>query len=203
MSYRLTLVALLCALAMPVPALAQDKLGKVTFPTSCDPKVQAQFERGVAALHSYWFSEARKAFEAVIQEDATCAMAGWGLAVVFLGNTLVGPPPAKDHVTAWEVLEKARALGAKTARERDWIEAISTYYRDHDKLPLNTRLAAYTKAMEQMTQKYPDDFEAAVYYALTLQASASKTDKTYSSQLKSAEILERLFKLNQERAQRQ
>jgi tetratricopeptide (TPR) repeat protein len=198
MRHRLTLVALLCALAMPVPALAQDKLGKVTFPTSCDPKVQAQFERGVAALHSYWFSEARKAFEAVIQEDATCAMAGWGLAVVFLGNTLVGPPPAKDHVTAWEVLEKARALGAKTARERDWIEAVSTYYRDHDKLPLNTRLAAYTKAMEQMTQKYPDDFEAAVYYALTLQASASKTDKTYSSQLKSADILERLFKQNPE-----
>jgi tetratricopeptide (TPR) repeat protein len=198
MRYRLTLMALVCAFALPLPAPAQDKLGKVTFPTSCNPKVEAQFERGVAALHSYWFTEARKAFEAVIQDDTTCAMAGWGIAVVLLGNTLVGPPPPKDHVVAWEVLEKARSLGAKTQRERDWIEAISTYYRDHDKVPLATRLAAYTRAMEQMTQKYPDDFEAAVYYALTLQASASKTDKTYSSQLKSAEILERLFKQNPE-----
>lgn len=61
---------------------------------------------------------------------------------------------------AWDTLEKARAIGAKTQRERDWIEALSAYYRDHDKVPLNARLLAYTKAMEQMTQRYPDDFEA-------------------------------------------
>jgi tetratricopeptide (TPR) repeat protein len=198
MKLTVTPLALLCAVTLASPALAQEKLGKVTFPTSCDPKVQAKFERGVAALHSYWFTEARKSFEAVIQDDTSCAMAGWGLAVVYLGNTLVGPPPPKDLAAAWEVLEKARALGAKTPRERDWIEAISVYYRDHDKTPVTARLAAYTKAMEQMTQRYPDDFEAAVYYALTLQASASKTDKTYSSQLKSAEILETLYQQNPE-----
>src|SRR5438445_2143440 len=92
--------------------------------------------------------------------------------------------------------EKARAVGAKTQRERDWIEAIAAYYRDHDSAPLSTRLAAYTRAMEQMTQRYPDDFEAWTYYALTLQASAPKNDKTYASQLKSAEILEQLFTQN-------
>ena len=62
----------------------------------------------------------------------------------------------------------------------------------------NARLVAYTKAMEQMTQRYPDDFEAWTYYALTLQASAPKNDKAYGNQLKSAEILERLFKQNPE-----
>jgi tetratricopeptide (TPR) repeat protein len=65
-------------------------------------------------------------------------------------------------------------------------------------VPLNARLVAYTKAMEQMTQRYPDDFEAWTYYALTLQASAPKNDKTYGNQLKSAEILERLLKQNPE-----
>ena len=199
MKIRRALVALLCVVALPLPALAQqEKLGRVTFSTSCDPKTQAQFERGVAMLHSYWFTEARKVFDALIQQDPKCTMAYWGLAVNYLGNSLVGPPPPKDLTAAWDVLERARAVGAKTQRERDWIEAISTYYRDHDKLPLNARLAAYTKAMEQMTQRYVDDFEAWTYYALTLQASAPRNDKTYANQLKSAEVLERLFKQNPE-----
>jgi tetratricopeptide (TPR) repeat protein len=195
MRSKLTTFVLLLALALPLPALAQqEKLGKVSFPTSCDPKVQAQFERGVAMLHSYWFIQARKTFESVLQQDPNCAMAHWGIAIDLLGNTLVGPPPPKNLQAGWQALEKARAIGAKTQRERDWIEALSAYYRDHDKVPLDARLAAYTKAMEQITQRYPDDFEAWVFYALTLQASASKADKTYANQLKSAAILEKLLK---------
>ncbi|HYS19065.1 MAG TPA: hypothetical protein VET45_19235 [Candidatus Binatia bacterium] len=193
----LVLPALLCAIALPLPASAQpDRLGKVTFPTSCDSRVQAQFERGLAMLHSYWFTEARRAFDAVLQQDPSCAVAYWGLAVNYLGNSLAGAPSPKDITAASEALDKARAVGAKTQRERDWIEAIGTYYRDHDKIPLGARLSAYTRAMEQMTQRYPDDFEAWTYYTLTLQASAPKNDKTYANQLKSAEILERLFKQN-------
>ena len=197
MKIKTTLFALLCAGALVAPAAAQqDKLGKVTFPTSCDPKVQAQFERGVAMLHSYWFTEARKVFDGVLQQDPSCAIAYWGLAVNYLGNSLAAPPSPKDAVAASEGLDRARAIGAKTPRERDWIEAIGAYYRDADKTQVNARLAAYTKAMEQMTQRYPDDFEAWTYYALALQASAPKNDKTYATQLKSAEILERLFKQN-------
>ena len=90
-------------------------------------------------------------------------MAYWGIAVNLLGNSLAGPPPAKDAQEAWEALEKARAIGAKTQRERDWIEALSAYYRDYDKVSVDDRLLAYTKAMEQMTQRYPDDFEAWAY----------------------------------------
>src|SRR5438067_7240194 len=123
-------------------------------------------------------------------------MAYWGLAINHLGNSLAAAPPPKDASAASDALDRARALGARTPRERDWLEAIGAYYRDYETVPLNTRLAAYTKAMEQMTQRYPDDFEAWTYYALTLQASAPKNDKTYANQLKSAEILERLFKQN-------
>jgi tetratricopeptide (TPR) repeat protein len=197
MKTQLTIFALFFAVVLVPPASAQEeKLGKVTFPTSCDPKVQSQFERGVAMLHSYWFIQARKTFEAVLQQDPNCAIAYWGIALDLLGNSLVGPPPLKTLQMAWEALEKARAIGAKTERERDWIEALSAYYRDYDKVALDARLAAYTKAMERMTQRYPDDFEAWTYYALTLQASASKTDKTYSNQLKAAAILEKQLKQN-------
>src|SRR5215510_10806589 len=199
MKATLTLIAVVLVLVtLTVPALAQDKLGKVSFPTTCDAAVQPQFERGVAMLHSYWFAEARKMFDAIVQQDNSCAMAYWGLAVNYLGNSLAAAPSPKDAAAGSEAVDKGRAAGAKTERERDWIEAIGAYYRDHDKTPVTARLAAYTKAMEQMTQKYPDDFEAWTYYALTLQASAPKNDKTYANQLKSAEILERLFKQNPE-----
>ena len=124
-----------------------DQLGKVSFPTSCDAKVQAQFERGVAMIHSYWFGEARKTFESVLKQDPSCAIAYWGIAVDLLGNTLVAPPSRSNAQSAWEALEKARAIGAKTQRERDWIEALSAYYRDHDKVPVDARLRAYDNAM--------------------------------------------------------
>jgi tetratricopeptide (TPR) repeat protein len=189
---KLALLGVVCTVTLPALA-QQDKLGKVTFPTSCDPSVQQQFERGVAMLHSYWFIQARKTFEAVLQQDPNCAMAYWGIAVDLLGNTLAATPSLQNLQMAWEALEKARAIGAKTPRERDWIEALSAYYRDYDKVPVETRLLAYTRAMEQVTQRYPDDFEAWVFYALTLQASAPQADKTYANQLKSAAILERLL----------
>src|SRR5262245_11795191 len=192
------LLTILTLLSAPV-GIAQEKtteqLGKVNFPVSCSPKAQEQFERGVAMLHSYWFTEGGKVFEAIVREEPSCVMAYWGLAVNLLGNSLVGPPPAKDAQKAWEVLDKAKGE-SKTQRERDWIEALSAYYRDYDKVPLDDRLLAYTQAMEQMTQRYPEDFEAWAYYALTLQASAPKTDKAYANQLKSAAILEKLFKQN-------
>src|SRR5262245_20011470 len=194
MSHVPILVVVLLVLLAPLPAMGQpDKLGTVTFPTSCDASVQRTFERGVAMLHSYWFTEARKVFESVLQADPTCAMAYWGLAVNYLGNSLASAPSAKDARAASEGLDRARALGARTPRERDWIEAIGRYYQSHDTVPVDTRLLAYTRAMEQLTQRYPGDFEAWTYYALTLQASAPKQDRTYANQLKSAEILERLF----------
>lgn len=173
-----------------------EKLGKLTFPTSCDPKVQAEFERGVAMIHSYWFLIARRTFEGVLRQDPTCAMAYWGIALDLLNNSLAVVPPRADTEAAWAALEKAREIGAKTQREHDWIEALSAYYRDHDRTPVNARLVAYNNAMEQLTQRYPDDYEAKVFYALTLQASASPADTTYANQIKSAAILEKLYEEN-------
>jgi tetratricopeptide (TPR) repeat protein len=194
----------LCAAGLITAALAsgafaqqqEEKLGTLSFPTSCDPKVQAEFERGVAMIHSYWFVVARRVFEGVLQQDPGCAIAYWGIAMDLLGNSLGGPPSRENANAAWVALEKAREIGAKTDRERGWIDAIRAYYRDHDKTDVETRLRAYNSAMEQMAQRYPDDYEVQVFYALTLQASASKTDMSYGNQLKSVAILEKLFEQN-------
>src|SRR5258708_146185 len=174
----------------------EERLGKLSFPTSCDPKVQAEFERGVAMIHSYWFLIARRVFEDVIKQDPNCAIAYWGVAMDQLGNSLVGPPPRAQADTAWAALEKAREIGPKTERESGWIDALRAYYRHHDKVDVDTRLRAYNAAMAQMAERYPDDYEVQVVYAITLQASASKTDLTYSNQLKSVAILEKLFEQN-------
>jgi tetratricopeptide (TPR) repeat protein len=196
MRFSIPRFTLLAALAAVPAQAAEQQLGKVDFRTSCNPAVQQEFERGVAMLHSYWFSYAGKTFQGVLQKDPECAIAYWGIAVDLLSNSLSAPPSAAAAKSASEALDKARAIGAKTQRERDWIEAIGAYYRDHDKVSVNTRLANYNRAMEQITQRYPDDYEAWVFYALTLQASASKTDMTYASQLKSAAILEKLYAQN-------
>src|SRR5215204_1764459 len=191
----LILVGGLISAALSFSAFAQqdEQLGKVSFPISCDAKVQAEFERGVAMLHSYWFLVARRVFEGVLQQDPGCAIAYWGIAMDLLGNSLAGSPSRENADAAWAALEKAREIGAKTDRERGWIDAIRNYYRDHDQTDVETRLRAYNSAMEQMAQRYPDDYEVQVFYALTLQASASKTDMSYGNQLKSVAILEKLF----------
>src|SRR5260370_18829795 len=123
-------------------------------------------------------------------------MAHWCVAMDFLGNTLATTPTRADSEAAWDALEKARVVGGKTPRERDWIEALSAYFRDHDKVAVGARLAAYSAAMERMAQSYHDDYEVRVYYALTLQASAQKSDLTYANQIKSAALLEKLFEQN-------
>jgi hypothetical protein len=197
-SGRILFAAGLITAALTSGAIGQqdEKLGKVAFPTSCDPNVQAEFDRGVAMLHSYWFLIARRKFEGILQQDPTCAMAYWGVAMDYLGNTLATTPTRADSQAAWDALEKARVAGAKTQRERDWIEALSAYFRDYDKVAVGTRLAAYNAAMERMAQSYPDDYEVQAYYALTLQASAQKSDLTYANQIKSAALLEKLFDQN-------
>jgi tetratricopeptide (TPR) repeat protein len=194
---RISFAAGLITAALASGAVAQqdEKLGTVDFPNTCAPKVRADFNRGVAMLHSYWFLIARRTFEEVLKQDPDCAIAYWGIAMDYLGNTLATTPTRAEAEAAWNALEKARAI-AKTRRERDWIEALSAYFRDHDKVPVDARLTAYNAAMERMAQRYPDDYEVQAYYALTLQASAQKSDLTYANQLKSAAILEKLFEAN-------
>jgi tetratricopeptide (TPR) repeat protein len=198
MKRKCLLLAAVMTAALTSNALAEpdEKLGRLSFPTSCDPKVQAEFERGVAMIHSYWFLIARRTFENVLKQDPDCAIAYWGVAIDLLNNSLAVVPPRADAEAAWAALEKARQVGAKTQRERDWIEALSAYFRDHDKVPVNVRLAAYNDAMAQVAARYPDDDEAQVFYALTLQASASPADTTYASQLKSVAILEKVYDRN-------
>jgi hypothetical protein len=170
----------------------QSQLGQVDFPVSCTPAAQQQFNRAVAILHSFWYEEAIKAFGAVTEIDPDCAMGHWGVAMSYW-TPLWGPPTATALKAGSAAVSQAQAIGKKTDRERDYIEAVATFYRDYDKLDHRTRSGAYQQAMEQLYLHYPDDREAAVFYALALDATALPSDKTYSNQKKAAAILEKIF----------
>lgn len=192
-SLRPLLAGALALVTMAATGTASEQLGKVSFPTSCAPAVQADFDRAVALLHSFWLDAGGKAFAAVAQADPTCAMAHWGIAMIKLGNPLGPPQPRKALEEGWEAIQRAKAANPRTPRERGYVEALEAFYRDFDKVDHRTRALAYEKAMEQLAQRYPDDREAAVFYALALNMTAVPTDKTYANQLKAAAILEKVF----------
>jgi hypothetical protein len=171
---------------------AQEQLGKVHFPVSCSPEAQAQFDRAMALLHSFFYPETVKAFTAITQTEPGCAMAYWGLAMSIRQNPLI-PVNIATLKQGGEAIEKAKAASAPTPRERDWIAALDTYYRDLDTVDHKTRVLAYEKAMEQLSLRYPDDSEATIFYALALNEATELSDKTYARQLKAGAMLEQVF----------
>ncbi|HEX2134655.1 MAG TPA: hypothetical protein VHG30_01945 [Microvirga sp.] len=168
------------------------ELGTVSFPTSCSPAAGARFERAAAMLHSFWYEEAAKEFTTVTEEDPGCAAGYWGIAMS-AWYPLWYPPSEATLRKGSAAIARAEAITSKTEREADYIKAIGAFYRDWDKLDHRTRSLAYEKAMEQVHLRYPDDREAAVFYALALNATALPTDKTYANTLKAAAILEKVF----------
>jgi tetratricopeptide (TPR) repeat protein len=169
-----------------------EKLGTVSFPTSCSTAVQKPFERGVALLHSFWYDEAQRQFKEVAEKDPHCAMAYWGEAMSLYHQIWNRPSPA-DLTQGWEWLQKAQAMHPKTQRERDYIDALATFYRDGSKIDHDKRADAYAAAMQKLYERYPSDHEAAAFYALSLLASGPDEDLTLANAKKAIAILNKLF----------
>src|SRR2546430_5468836 len=198
MKTRIHIAAPLIALSLAASsvALAQqgDKLGKVEFPNSCSPAVQEKLLRGIAMLHSFYYSAAQKAFEEVAAEDDSCTIAAWGYESILMLNPLQGIGSSPENAQlAQAVIDKARKMGAKTERERDYLEAVAAYYEDFTNRPERARQLARAKAYESLAAKYPDDDEAQIFYALYLIGTQAASDQTYSAYLKAAAILEKQF----------
>jgi hypothetical protein len=188
----LGLVAWVCAVPMLGSPTAEEQLGKVHFPVSCGPAAQAQFDRAMALLHSFFYPETVKAFTAITETEPGCAMAYWGLAMSIRQNPLI-PVNVATLKPGREAIEKAKAANAPTPRERDWIAALDTYYRDLDTVDHQTRVLAYENAMAELSLRYPSDSEATIFYALALNEATELSDKTYTRQLKAGALLEQVF----------
>jgi tetratricopeptide (TPR) repeat protein len=181
------------ALSSSQPASAQgdvdQQLGSVHFKTSCNEVAQRRFDRAMRYQHSYWYLPAREVFEETFKADPTCGMAYWGIALALLDNPH-NAIPRPNLAPGLAAIQKAKEIGAKTERERDYIDALMLMYADHDKLSHVQRIRAFRDAQEKIAAKYPDDDEAQIAYAITLNTSADMNDKTYAQQSKGAAILE-------------
>ena len=193
--YFLLLPLLLSSrLAAQVHDHATETLGHVTFPVSCNAEAQARFERAMALLHSFWWEEGGRAFKAVAVADTTCAMAYWGMALNAWGNPFIGGPAGENLRKGAAASIRAQAVPAPTARERGFIAAAGALYRDYENVPNAKRLQAYSDTLARLYRNVPDDPEVAIYYALSLVATASPTDTTFARQKQAAAILNPLFR---------
>jgi hypothetical protein len=187
-------------LALPVaraqsPRAGGERLGKVHFATSCSPSVTEEFDHAIALLHSFEFADAITGFKKTLETDASCGIAQWGIAMSIWGNPFGGLRSPKVLQDGLAAAEQARTIGAKTERERAYIAAVALLYEGAATQDHRARTLAYEKAMERIYATYPDDLEAAAFYALAVDQTAPPTDKTYANQLKAAAILEKLYKI--------
>ena len=184
--------------------LTETQLGTVHFPISCAPSVQKPFARGVALLHSFWYEEAEKEFLQIAKDDPKCAMAHWGVAMS-IWHQLWNEPDAKVIAHGLEEATTAKKLAERTMftettisngatpREQAYINAIAAFYGNSDKADHAVRAKAYSDSMHAVYASYPDDHEAAAFYALSLLASEPHEDATFASRKEAAAILEKLF----------
>ena len=200
MTLRLRLLPFVFAVAI-LPTHAHDTdsqsgtLGKVSFPTTCNPKVQAQFERAVAMLHSFWYSAGERAFRDVLKDDPSCAIADWGIAAIQMSNPLAGQGASpKGAEIAQQAIDEARRIGLKTERERDYVDAVAAYYQDFGTRSERERQVARAQAYEALAKKYPVDDEAQIFAALYVAGTQTQSDQTHAAYLKAAAVLEDQFK---------
>jgi hypothetical protein len=175
-------------------ALMDERVGTVVFATSCSAAAQPQFNHAVALLHSFEFLRAIDGFGATLKTDPSCAMAEWGIALSRWGNPFApGIRPAGLLQPGRDAAKRAATIGAKTGRERAYVDAASQLYTDFETIDQTVRVRAYRDAMAKVAAAYPNDTEASIFYALSLAAAASPADKTFADQLKAGAILEKLI----------
>jgi hypothetical protein len=171
----------------------EGEFGKVDFSLSCEEKVRSDFNLAAALLHSFEYAEAEKVFAKVIDADPECLMAYWGVAMSNF-HPLWAPPTKEELQKGAQVVGLARSLESKNPRETDYLEAVATIYDNWESLDHKARTLKFEKAAEKIYQKYPEDVEAAIFYALALRAGSDPTDKSFVKQRKAGEILNSIFR---------
>ena len=168
-----------------------ERLGKVSFPVSCEPAVQDEFNRGVALLHSFAYQPAQEAFRHVSSVDPGCAMAHWGAAMTSF-HQVWDPALTPTNIPAGrKEIGIALQVGSTSDRELRFIRALNLIFQDSP-ASYSVRAAAYETAMSELAGQFKQEVEAQVFYALALLANSSPSDKTHSRPKRAIEILQPL-----------
>src|ERR1700730_10977051 len=173
-------------------ALTEQEIGSIHFATSCAKTTEPGFNHAVALLHSFQYEDSRHAFEAILDQDPACAMAQWGIAMSHYHGLWHNGDTGAGHQAWKRAREIAQANPKTTARENAYIDALGEIYREDGKDDY-AHAQAFEQKMGILAASNSDDSEAAIFYALALDATAPKTDKTFSHQRQCGEILEPIF----------
>ena len=189
---------LLATLLIPFALQAADEpeLGSISFPNSGAEEAQEAFLRGVKALHSFQFDEARFAFEEAQQIDPDFVLAYWGQAMSD-NHPLWAQQDGEAASAALNRLapsHEARLKKAATEKERAYLTAIDIlYFSPGEKL---ARDYAYSDYMAAMHERWPDDDEIAIFYSLSLLGTVRPGDRGFRRQAQAAAIALDVFEDN-------
>ncbi len=199
MKRSLAVLSLMFGVAM-LAAAQGPSLGKVHFQVECNADAQREFNVAIAYYHSFAFPQMQAPLERVMQADPKCGMVHWLRTLAALNNPFTWPTTISAAILGegGRIMDSARSTGLKSQRERDYVDALAVFFKDHDKLGHPARAKALETALEHVMQSYPKDTEAATLYALVLSANFNPADKKYTNQLKAAKILEPIFKAQPE-----
>ncbi len=171
-------------------------LGKVDFQISCSPRAQLEFNRAVALLHHMTYPQARQAFQQVARTDPQCAMAHWGTAMTLFQPLWPTRPGPQELRRGWEEAAKAKSLQPKTMRERLFVDAAEAFFREPESLDYWERIRRWEKAMEKAQAEFPEDPEAACFYALAHLAVAPSDQISVANSERAAKLLLAVYQRN-------
>jgi hypothetical protein len=151
------------------PATLMDGYGELHHPVSTrNPEAQRFFEQGLKLVYAFNHEEAVRSFQRAAELDPDCAMAYWGVALALGPNINADVDPEREKL-AYESIQKAVGLAAKMSEpERAYIEAMAKRYSNDPKADLKKLNLDYKNAMAELVKRYPDDLDAATFYAESL-----------------------------------
>lgn len=175
--FRATLASVLLAGVARVSFAQPDQhgdhsLGVVDFPVSCSTRVRAGFDRAVALLHHMTYAESRKAFDAVADTDPHCAMAQWGIAMTLFQPLWPTRPSPEALRRGWDAVQRAKSIGLTTERERLFVAAAEAFFLEPTSTDYWLRVRRWEQSSERLYAAYPNDADAASFFALALLATA-------------------------------
>lgn len=176
-----------------VPRDAGHALGTVDFPVSCSPQAQAEFDQAIALLHHMTYPQAREAFRRVATIDSTCALAHWGIAMTLFQPLWPTRPGPEALQQGWDAVEKAKALHPPTERERFFVAAAAAFFLEPGSQDYWLRIRRWQQAMQRVSRAFPDDADAAAFYALAILATAPSDTISRAASDRAADILLRLY----------
>jgi tetratricopeptide (TPR) repeat protein len=171
-------------------------MSAVTFPVSCSPQAQTEFNRAVTLLHHMTYPQARTAFQKAATVDTQCAMSHWGIAMTLFQPLWPTRPNADARQLGWREVETAKSLKPPTQREQLFIAATEAFFLEPEANDYWLRIRRWEQAMQKVYDAFPDDSEAAAFYALAHLATTPPDRITRANADRAAEILLRVYRKN-------